>query len=126
MNRTLDSDILAVEQVEARRCALISANDIDGFGALLSDDYVHVHITGRIDDKNAALASFRKAPRECWRGELAVRVFGDVALAVGAQTNRMVRDGGAAEERTLIATTILNRRGNEWKIVHFHACSAPQ
>lgn len=124
MNEADQREVLAVQDVERKRCELISANDIDGFGGLLSDDYFHVHISGRIDDKKAALASFRKAPRQCWRGEISVRVFGDVAIAVGPQTNRMVRDGGAPEERTLTATAILNSQGGEWKIVHFHACAA--
>lgn len=123
MHDAPQSDILAIRDVENRRCELISSNDIDGFGNLLSHDYVHIHVTGRIDDKDAALASFRKFPRQCWRGELAIRIYDDVAIASGPQTNRMVRDGGECEDRTLIATTILNRRGGDWKIVHFHACS---
>ena len=124
MHDTLESDILAIQDVENKRCELISSNDIDGFGKLLSQDYVHVHVTGRIDDKDAALSSFRKAPRQCWRGPLAIRIFGDIAIASGPQINRMVRNGGECEDRTLIATTILHRQGGDWKIVHFHACSA--
>lgn len=126
MHDATRSDILAIRDVENKRCELISTNDIDGFGNLLSEGYVHVHVTGRIDDKDAALASFKKAPRQCWRGDLSVRVFGDIAIASGPQTNRMVRDGGQCEDRTLIATTILSRHGGEWIIVHFHACSAAQ
>lgn len=126
MNDEAQSDILAIRDVENKRCELISANDINGFGNLLSEDYLHVHVTGRFDDKDAALASFKKAPRQCWRGDLSVRVFGDVAIACGPQTNRMIRDGGQSEDRTLIATTILNRQAGVWKIVHFHACSASQ
>lgn len=119
-------DILAVQSVEKKRCEQISAHDIDGFAELLVDDYVHVHITGRIDDKDAALASFRKAPRKCWREGMVVRVLGDTAIVSGPQINRMARDGGNVEDRALIATTVLCRQNGEWKIVHFHACAAPQ
>ena len=126
MQNDMQMDIAAVHAIEDARCELISSNDIDGFGRLLGDDYAHVHITGRIDDKAGALVSFMNAPRQCWRGELSIRVYGDVAIASGPQINRMPREDGSSEDRTLIATTVLNRRNGEWKIVHFHACSTSQ
>ncbi len=116
------ADTAAIRTLEARRCELISQGDIDGLSELLADDYVHVHATGRVDDKAAALKSFERLPRRCSRSELDVRVMGDVAVVVGPQINIMARGPGWPEESVLIVTTVLQRSHAGWRLASFHAC----
>ncbi|HKP77695.1 MAG TPA: nuclear transport factor 2 family protein [Phenylobacterium sp.] len=117
-----DATLAAIRDLETRRCALISEGDLAGLSALLSDDYLHVHATGRIDGKSDALASFARAPRRCWRGDFTVRLIGDTAVVVGPQVNLMPRAAGAVEEVVLTVTTVLQRGDDGWRLVSFHGC----
>lgn len=119
------ADMAAVRALETRRCDLISQGDIDALDRLLTDDYLHVHATGRIEDKAAVLRSFAAVARRCSRGELAVRIMGDIAVAVGPQLNVTPREGEAPQETALTVTTVLRREPDGWRFVSFHACRRP-
>lgn len=116
------ADVTAICALENLRCDLISNGDTNGLAELLTDDYVHVHAAGRIDDKTAALKSFEARPRRCSRGELVVRLMGDVAVVIGPQVNIMPRGDAAAEDATLIVTTVLRREARGWRMASFHGC----
>lgn len=116
------ADLAAICALEGRRCDLISQGDIGGLAELLTDDYVHVHASGRVDDKAAALKSFAAVPRRCSRSELAVRLMGDVAVVVGPQVNVMPRGDDVPQEATLTVTTVLRRECDGWRMASFHGC----
>lgn len=116
------ADLAAICALESRRCDLISQGDIRGLAELMTDDYVHVHATGRVDDKTAALKSFESMPRRCSRGELVVRLMGDVAVVVGPQVNIMPRGDDVPQESTLTVTTVLRREDDGWRMASFHGC----
>lgn len=118
----LAAAVAAVCAVETHRCELISQGDISGLSELLTEDYLHVHATGRVERKAAALASFERLPRRCHRGEMEVRVMGDVAVVVGPQTNIMPRGPGIPQEAVLIVTTVLRRTETGWRLASFHGC----
>ena len=113
------ASLTAIRDLETRRCALISEGDLVGLAELLSDDYLHVHATGRLDGKADAIASFGRAPRRCWRRDLTVRLMGDTAVVVGPQVNLTP---GAAEEVVLMVTTVVRRSSQGWRLVSFHGC----
>ena len=46
----MTADEQALAELERRRCAAIGTADVAALKQVLSDDYVHVHMTGKIDD----------------------------------------------------------------------------
>lgn len=115
----LRDEILAAET--RRRRALV-AKDLDALDALFDDSLVHVHAPGEVHTKALLLehVATRGVYLEIVRGELAVRVVGDVAVVTGPITNRMKAPGGG--ERTLSGevTQVLRRTGDgEWVFISF-------
>jgi hypothetical protein len=84
----------ALLQLEQRRCAAIVRADALALENILSEDYVHVHATGDIDDRSGFIAGVLSNPRLVERSNIAVRIYGDVAILIGEQINR--RNGTAA------------------------------
>lgn len=80
-------DTEAVLDLERRRCAAIAAGDAEALRALLAPGYLHVHMTGKLDDAEGHVRSIVGAPRRPERGPLLVRFYGDLALITGEQTN---------------------------------------
>lgn len=115
----LREEILAAER---RRQEALIAQDLDALDALFDDSLVHVHAPGEVHTKALLLehVATRGVYLEITRGELAVRVVGDVAVVTGPVTNRMRASGGG--ERTLSGevTQVLRRTGaGEWKFISF-------
>jgi ketosteroid isomerase-like protein len=113
------AELGAVEQ--RRRQALIDV-DLDTLDELFDDTLVHIHAPGLVHDKAQLLehTAVRRAYLDITRGELVIRLIGDVAVVTGPITNRLrTADGG---ERTLagVATQVLRRdeRGG-WRFVSF-------
>jgi ketosteroid isomerase-like protein len=113
------AELGAVEQ--RRRQALIDV-DLDTLDELFDDTLVHIHAPGVIHTKAQLLehTATRRAYLDITRGELDIRLIGDVAVITGPITNRLrTAEGG---ERTLagVATQVLCRdeRG-EWRFVSF-------
>ncbi|WP_306207107.1 YybH family protein [Actinoplanes sp. RD1] len=113
------AEILAVE--DRRRRALIDV-DLDTLDELFDDSLVHIHAPGVTHTKAQLLehTATRRAYLDIVRGELTVRVFGDVAVVTGPITNRLRTSSGG--ERTLagVATQVLHRSpGGGWRFVSF-------
>lgn len=115
----LVAELLALE--ERRRQALIAA-DIDVLDELFDESIVHIHAPGVTHNKAQLLehVALRHAYLDSTRGELNIRVIGDVAIMTGPLVNRLrTKEGG---ERTLGGvTTQVVRRGDDgdWKFVSF-------
>ena len=116
-----DHDIQALIALEERRCRAEVESDVPTLDTLLDDDFVYIHLSGGIDDKEKLLASRAtvKFPSMARHG-LRVHVSGDLAVITGKILfqNRMV---GSPVLRTVEAyvTQALARRGDQWKyIIH--------
>lgn len=113
------AELLAVE--ERRQKALVDV-DLVTLDQLFDDSLVHVHAPGLIHTKAQLLehTETRRAYLEITRGELNIRVMGDVAVITGPITNRMRAASGG--ERTLngVATQVLHRDADgAWRFVSF-------
>lgn len=115
----LSAQLHALE--ERRRQALITA-DIAVLDELFDESIVHIHAPGVTHNKAQLLehVATRHAYLDSTRGELNIRVIGDVAIMTGPLVNRLrTQEGG---ERTLGGvTTQVVRRDNAglWRFVSF-------
>lgn len=107
-----------IEELEKRRVAALIAGDIEALGELLTEDLVHVHGTGQIDSKAAYLDGVKSKYRflEIERGDLHVRVYGEVAVVVGslAQTVNPVGTDKEIGVSAIVTQTWI-RVDNDWK-----------
>jgi ketosteroid isomerase-like protein len=104
-------------ELERRRCSAISAGDIASLEALLSDDYVHVHMTAMVDDRAGHLAGVAKRPRTTTRGEILVRVYGDLAVLTGELSNQMAAPGQEPRAVRAYCHQVAVRTGGSWRFV---------
>lgn len=113
------SEILEVE--EQRRRALLAV-DLDALADLYDDSLVHTHAPGLTHDKAQLLEHVRtrRAYLDMRRGDLLIRVIGEVAIITGRLINRLRGpDGG---ERVLAGQVIQVLRRCEdgrWRFVSF-------
>ena len=106
----------AVREAERRRCAAIADRDAAALAAVLSDDLHYLHSTGVLEGKEAYTAtSVRGTPRVLERGELDVRVIGDVAVVTGDYAIRI----DPPEERYVQATglQVWLREAGGWRLL---------
>ncbi|QTX04426.1 YybH family protein [Agromyces archimandritae] len=112
----------AVLAVEAERRRALLAADLDALDALFDDALVHIHAPGVRHDKAMLLehVATRQAYLDTERGELDIRVIGDVAIATGAIRNRLRNPDGTERTLTGVVTQVL-RHGEDgrWRFVHF-------
>ena len=113
------AELLAVE--ERRRQALLAV-DLPALDDLYDASLVHIHAPGLTHSKAQLLehVATRQAYLDMTRGELNIRLVGDVAIMTGRLTNRLRGpDGG---ERVLggVATQVLRRCADgRWRFVSF-------
>lgn len=107
----------ALLDLERRRCAAISAGDVEALRALLSDDYVHVHMNAALDDRAGHLDGVARRPRETTRGELLVRVYGELAVLTGELTNRMAAPGEQPKTMRAYCHQVAVRHDGAWRFV---------
>lgn len=74
-----------IAALEAQRCAALAAGDRAALGRLVSEDLVHVHGTGQVDDKAGYLRGIggKYVFHEVKRGPLKIRVYGAFAVVTG-------------------------------------------
>ena len=122
---TTDQNTAATDQVlelGQRWAAAERAADADALEPLLADDFLLVGPLGFTLDKTQDLGSRRSGDLRHdsleW-ADVRVRVYGDAAVAVGAQTQRSTYQGGDASGRFRV-TQIAVRRGGRWTVVGLH------
>ena len=124
MSETPD-DVVQLLATEAARVEALLGKDMPRLAAMLEDSLVHVHATGRVEDREAYLAGVRDNLEfhSIDRGPLTVRVFGDVAIMTGSIGQRLrVLASGADMELSSLATQVWVRSGEGWQLASFHAC----
>jgi ketosteroid isomerase-like protein len=122
---TTDQNTAATDQVlelGQRWAAAERAADADALQPLLADDFLLVGPLGFMLDKTQYLGSRRSGDLRHdsleW-ADVRVRVYGDAAVAVGAQTQRSTYQGADASGRFRV-TQIAVRRGERWTVVGLH------
>ncbi|WP_189077540.1 YybH family protein [Mangrovihabitans endophyticus] len=111
-----------VHAVERRRQRALIDVDLNVLDELFDDTLVHIHAPGLIHGKRQLLehTATRRAYLDITRGDLVIRLIGEVAVVTGPITNRLrTADGG---ERTLagVATQVLRHaEPGGWRFVSF-------
>jgi ketosteroid isomerase-like protein len=108
--------------LERRRQRALIDVDLDMLDQLFDDTLVHTHAHGITHTKTQLLehTANRRPYLDITRGELLIRLIGDVAVITGPLTNLLCTPGGG--ERTLagVATQILRRDDhNSWRFISF-------
>lgn len=114
-------DLLAAEQ---SRLEHLVASNYAKLAELLTDDLIHVHASGSVDGKTSFLATIEAQLEfmEMDRGDLEVRIYGDVAVVTGPlkQTVRIK----ATDEIVVVeifTTQVWRRQSGSWLMSNFHA-----
>jgi ketosteroid isomerase-like protein len=117
---SVDAEIRALE---ARRCAALVSRDIAALDALIGDDLVHIHGNGGVDDKAGYLGGIESKYdfHAVSRGDLTVRVYGDVAVVTGA-LSQTISVKGAPERHDIEAMTSQTwvRTAGRWRQTTCH------
>ncbi|MDO8210139.1 nuclear transport factor 2 family protein [Conexibacter sp. CPCC 206217] len=111
-----EDELRALEQ---RRCAALATGDFAVLEALLAPDYVHVHATGRLEERGSLLSALAGGPpRRTTRSDVRLRVWGDAALMVGGIVTTIAPAGGRPGHRiTGVATqTWVRSLGSTWQL----------
>jgi hypothetical protein len=115
---------VTIERLENERCRALTCGDYESLGLLLSEDLVHIHATGIIEDKADYLASIATGLRfvRIERSSSKVRVYSDIAVMTGIleQTIRVLATNDIVEMRAA-ATQTWARSGTGWKQISFQA-----
>jgi hypothetical protein len=107
-----DGATAAVREAELERCRATGEHDWATLGAVLSDDFVYTHMNGQVDDKDDYLDGLRNVPRTIRRGDLRIRIYGDIALMNG----RQYLDAGTGEVEGEVLE-VWHRVGDGWQLV---------
>jgi ketosteroid isomerase-like protein len=112
-------ELLALE--ERRQNALIDG-DLATLDEIFDDALVHIHAPGLVHTKALLMehVGTRRAYLDIVRGELSIRVIGDVAIMVGSITNMLKNPDGSMREQRGQVTQVV-RRGDDgvWRFVNF-------
>jgi ketosteroid isomerase-like protein len=114
----------AVLELEAKRIRAMNEADPDAMLSLLQDDHVHVMANGVVADKKGAAEGVRNIPRTVEPGQLKVRVYGDIAIVTGPQTNHE-RINGQPVTLQLFVTRVARRTDGVWRFVSMQATRLP-
>jgi ketosteroid isomerase-like protein len=117
-NSTAQGEIKALE---LRLAELIVHGDWDEYTKHLASDYLYTRDNGHLENKDEALASLSDARRkiivmEMEPADLAIRIYGDTAVA-NAEFTITVRDSGQVKSRRTRLTDVFVKRDGQWVLV---------
>lgn len=130
----------AQQKADPRAPAIVAVDDqwdqafsqcaLDKMSAILSDDLIFIHMTGRAEAKPVMLAGMkckpgggRDVPLVATSKQTSLRFYGnDVAVSTGT----LSRTRSDAAPLTLIFTRVYLRDKAGWRIVSHHATAAPK
>jgi ketosteroid isomerase-like protein len=108
--------------VERRRQRALVEADLDALDELFDETLVHTHAHGITHTKAELLAhtASRRPYLGITRGELLIRLVGDVAVITGPLTNRLRTPDGGERTLTGVATQVLRRDDDRgWRFISF-------
>jgi len=104
--------------LEHERCALVATGDLEALGALLVEDYCHVHGNAVVSDKAHYLAWIKESPRQQTRQNLKVRFYEGVAILNGDIVNRIQYSGQLRVIHGYV-TQVLVKCDGAWKFAQW-------
>lgn len=110
-----------LELEERRQNALIDGN-LEELDLIFDDALIHIHAPGLVQDKPKLLehVGTRRAYLDITRGELSIRVLGDIAIVVGPITNILKNpDGSTREQRGQVTQVVRRVAPGEWRFLNF-------
>jgi ketosteroid isomerase-like protein len=108
--------------IERRRQQALVEADLATLDELFDDTLVHTHAHGITHTKTQLLAhtADRRPYLRITRGELLIRIVGDVAVITGPLTNLIRKPDGGQRTLTGVATQVLRRDDeHRWRFVTF-------
>lgn len=109
-------------EVEERRCRALIDVDLATLDDLYDESIIHIHAPGLVHDKTQLMdhVSGRKAYLGIGRGELTIRLIGDVAIMTGRVDNRLSSPDGSQRIVAGPVTQVLRRCDDgAWRFVSF-------
>ena len=106
--------------IERRRQQALIDVDLDTLDELFDDTLVYTHAHGITHTKAELLehTANRRPYLDITRGELLIRLFGDVAIITGPLTNLVRTPDGGGRTLAGVATQVLRRDDhNRWRFV---------
>lgn len=117
-----DAERAAILRAEDRRRRALIAVDLAELEDLYEDGLVHIHAPGLTHTKAQLIehTATRRAYVDMWRGDLQVRVCGEVAVATGELVN-LLRNPDGSQRTVAGAVTQVLHRGDDgvWRFVSF-------
>ena len=113
------AEVLAVE--ERRKQALLAV-DLPALADLYDDTLVHTHAPGLTHDKTQLLehVATRQAYKDMTRGELTIRLVGEVAIMTGRLVNRLGSPDGTERVVSGQVIQVLRRcEDGQWRFLSF-------
>ncbi len=108
-----EQDKQQIMKLERAWCAAAVKGDATTVGAILSEDYTEVSVTGELADKAQTLADIKAVKTTaCAIETMQVRIYGDSAVVVGRVSSQ-----SAAGPLQFRYTDIYIRRANRWLCV---------
>jgi ketosteroid isomerase-like protein len=121
-----DDRIASIALLEQQRCQALVEGDLEALDRLVSDDLVHVHTTGRHEDKAGYLRGVAERIKYLvvTRESLTVRPLPNVAIATGVVTQTIrVRDASEDLHMRIFVTQIWSNAAGRWRQCTFQATS---
>jgi uncharacterized protein (TIGR02246 family) len=125
-----DSDTSIVEHIialERQRSAALVSRDLDAFEAMLADDCVYIHASGKLDGKASYLAAQRSGTNQFLKFEyedLRVRVYRPVVAILTGRMRNWVATGGETkmnDHRIQIVWVRSSGDADDWKFASYGA-----
>lgn len=113
-----------IRRLEDERCRALVQRDLPALAAMMNDDLVHIHATGKVDDKHQYLemVSHHIDFLSVERADIDVRVYGDTAIASGRLVQTIVlRESGETRLMKAFATQVWVNGENGWRQCTFQA-----
>jgi ketosteroid isomerase-like protein len=108
--------------LEHRRQRALVDGDLAVLDEIFDDDLVHIHAPGLVHTKPMLLehVGTRRAYLDISRGDISIRMIGDVAILVGPITNVLRNpDGSAREQRGQVTQVARRDDDGTWRFVNF-------
>jgi ketosteroid isomerase-like protein len=121
---SVEQEILALEE---KRCAAMTACDVDALAAMLHDDLVYTHSSGVVDDKASYLGAIRSGKTRYHgirRAAERVRAYGDTALVTG-NADIEVDVNGQRKSLRLCYLDVWARTPQGWRFVAWQSTARP-
>jgi ketosteroid isomerase-like protein len=114
------SDESDVRAIEAKRIKGIVEHDRALMESVMDDSLVHVHMSGKIDDKAHAIGGVMNAQFTALeRPDLKVTVMGDTAVLFGPLFAHLTRPDGEKVVLKAVGVQVAHKFKDGWKFVHY-------